>query len=118
MPGKQGVAVVEVTGTIMSEDMVFVLAMVRLGRGIALLPGEVARTVVPRGELVRLFPDYGIGGAMLAAQPSESSPRARGRVNFIPLTPVQAGIQGVDYDRYKCSGSPLSRGRADQLIFV
>jgi hypothetical protein len=30
-------------------------------------------------------------------------------VNFIPLTPVQAGIQGVDYDRYKCSGSPLRR---------
>jgi DNA-binding transcriptional LysR family regulator len=40
--------------------------MVRLGRGIGLLPVEVVRAVAPRGELVRLFPDYGVEGALLS----------------------------------------------------
>ena len=66
LSGKDGVVAVDVTGTIMTDDMPFALATVRLGRGIGLLPVEVVRAIVPRGELVRLFPDYGVEGVMLS----------------------------------------------------
>jgi DNA-binding transcriptional LysR family regulator len=66
LSGKEGMVSVDVTGTITTDDMSFLVSMVRLGRGIALLPVEVVGAVVPRGELVRLFPDYGVPGAILS----------------------------------------------------
>lgn len=66
LSGKERVVAVDVSGTVSTDDMPFALAMVRLGRGIGLLPVEVVRAIVPRGELVRLFPDYGGDGAILS----------------------------------------------------
>jgi DNA-binding transcriptional LysR family regulator len=65
LEGSQGEETVEVAGSIMADDLSFVLRAVLAGGGIGFIPCFLCAEAAGRGELVRLLPSYAFHGAAL-----------------------------------------------------
>jgi DNA-binding transcriptional LysR family regulator len=63
LDGPRGVEQVEVTGSVVCDNMLFLRALVLAGAGLALLPEQTAAQDLEAGRLVRVLPRHSVLGA-------------------------------------------------------
>jgi DNA-binding transcriptional LysR family regulator len=81
LTGPKGDESVEVTGSVGADDMSFLQRAAILGVGIALVPEFGVAPEIERGDLVRVLPDYAMGGgAVYLVSPAARHQLARVRL--------------------------------------